>query len=759
MAFRAEIRIKEAKDKGLPNNPYIIVQAASHMFDAATEKFLFRHGLNRVGVVHGVETWSIPPSPAAAPLYLVALIEKKYGLRTDKKTRAMLDAAIQEHVPEDGLERFLGRGASTEAGNLELVVHSGSGVFIANCSETNSARAELLAGAGWLPLRNPSEVLRQRFGSAPYITRDPLIAANLMPFMTKAAAAKQKEMFAKFLANIKLSESQEVPEGFNVPAPEGQEYLAFQKGGIHMISQSGKGGLIADDMGLGKTIQGIGVMNSRPDMKRALVVCQANMRLKWVDEIEKWKIHEGLTVGHAEGDNWPDTDIVVINYDIVERHEKAIRAVEWDVILPDEAHNMKNEETIRALTILGTLSLDQEDDEFKPPVPLAPGGQMVHLTGTPKPSRLAEMWPLLSSSRPDLWGRGAEARRIFLNRYEPPVLIKKKFTDRNSGREYTRVIPLPGKPRRELEFQMRLRGSGSFIRRLKRNTPGLPQKFRTPIRMPFSLTSEEQKELASINADFGNLMEGIAARFARDITPGASRTAGALIDVIDGIAPNSPEFHEIARVRKNLGLLKAPICARFIADELDEDADLPPELRRKTVVFAHHKEVIDILERMIEARYPNSVCRYDGKVTSAKKREKLVQDFQTMPGKRIFLMSLSGATGITLTAAARERIVEPDWSPSNMAQIEDRIWRLGQEENCDIGYLFVPNSLDLSIGAALVRKMETDERALNGISMRGLKPRAGAGREKISRDNMLDGMPEPAAREKAPEDAQQLRLI
>jgi len=721
MSFKVEIRKKEAKSKGLPDKHYIVVRGSSHKFTPSVEKFLFRHGLNRLGITGGMETWSMMPSVTPAPIYLVALIDQKWGSSMDPYTKKLLEEAKQAHKPADGLERFLGQDIGIDAGDQALKVVAGKGVFIANCSADNKARITLLEGAGWLPVPVVSEKLARAYGSQPYMTRDAILSAGMMPFMNKDALDRQAAMMRDVQANIASSQSQEAPADFNIAAPEGLEYLPFQKVGIQMIAKSGKGGLIADDMGLGKTIQGIGILNARPDARRVLVACQANMRLKWVDEIEKWKINENLTVGHAEGDVWPDTDVVVINYDIVARHEDKIRATEWDLFLTDEAHNLKNEETKRTMTLLGAMSEELDSEDYVPPVPLAPGGQLVHLTGTPKPNRISEMWPLLSSSRPDIWGRGKRARQIFINRYEPPTLFKKKLV--RNGRQFEVIQAIPGKPVREAELQLRLRASGAFVRRMKRDTPGLPQKFRTPIRMPFSLNEEERKELASINADFGNIMEGIAARGARDITPGASRKAGALIDVIEGISPGSPEFHEIARVRRNLGILKAPMSARFIIDELHEDEDLPEDARRKTVVFAHHKDVIDILERMINAEFPGSVCRYDGSVNSAKKRESLVNAFQTQKKKRVFLMSLSGATGITLTSAYRERIVEPDWSPSNMAQIEDRIWRIGQEENCDIGYLFVPNSLDLAIGSALVRKMETDERTLNGLKMRGFKSR------------------------------------
>ena len=101
---------------------------------------------------------------------------------------------------------------------------------------------------------------------------------------------------------------------------------------------------------------------------------------------------------------------------------------------------------------------------------------------------------------------------------------------------------------------------------------------------------------------------------------------------------------------------------------------------------------------------------------SDKKRQKIIDQFQEDPSKRvIIIISLSGATGTTLTAAARMRVVEMDWLPANMIQIEDRIWRIGQLQNVDIGYLFIPESMDVKLGNLIIERMVSEEASLNTI--------------------------------------------
>lgn len=714
MPIKFTIASKPARFEGGSPVYNATVSGPAEIFTKSMRQLLFLHGLNALGKGRGeFEVWSSRYVVGAPMHYLGALLSRKFRIQIDPGTRREIEAAVGEPLST----RLGGPGP----GERPLSVTAGSQIFIANCSEEHWARRQFLTGAGWLPIQNPSAAVVRKFGTMPFATRDPFIASNLDPFMDAEARRAVGLKLGECKANMKISQTQEAPEDFAVPVPEGLDYLPFQKTGISQVLKTRKSALIADDMGLGKTIQGIGILNGRPDAKRVLVLCQANMRLKWVREIEKWKTNPDLTVGHAEGSNWPDTDVVVINYDIAARHVERMRATEWDLILTDEAHNLKNEDTQRTQAVLGTLLSASSDADFIPTLPLAAGGQMVHLTGTPKPNRVSELWPLLTTSRPDLWGTGPLARMAFLNRYQPPTLIKKTITKGN--RSFEKILAMPGKPIRELELQMRMRGSGSFIRRLKRDTD-LPPKFRTPLPMPYKLSKEDVDMLRSVETELADLIARARQAEGHGVVAGESREATELIDVISGKSLKV-DFSEIARVRANLGALKAPMAARFIIDELLEEKEFAPEDRRKTVVFAHHKTVVETIARLAREEFPNGVLVYDGSA-SAKKRQDMIDRFDSDPSAVLMIITLAGATGITLTASSRMRVVEPDYSPSNMVQIEDRIWRIGQMRNVDIGYLFIPDSMDANVGLSLIQKMETDERTINTMSFRGMNVTAPA---------------------------------
>jgi SNF2 family DNA or RNA helicase len=724
MALKINVKRRDAKFKGDKAKFNVVVSGPRETFTPPMCRSLELNGLAPMMDEGGSVIWSSMPQIGGAPFYLAHLMAYKHGAIIHSNCRRQALDIVDERKPMDGIDHILGSNGAVPAGRMKLRVIASSTDFAVNCEEGDVQRREFLEAAGWLPIKNMNARIAEKLGSQPYRTRDPFIAGNLEPFMSDAAKKVLREKLKTAGKNIMASKQHTADGAMDVPAPEGLDFFPFQRKGITMAVESPGGTIIADDMGLGKTMQGVGIINVTPEARKILVISQANMRLKWAREIDKWKIDPDLSVGVAESSTFPDTNVAVINYDILSKNLVALRAVDWDIIICDEAHNMKNPEAQRTQAVLGNL-LDVDGVKG---LTLSKDGKMIHLTGTPKPNRIDELWPLISSTRPDIWGSGPEDFQIFKNRYCPPILIKRQVPNKFGGKAREIIIPMNGKPIRETELHLRLRGSGSFVRRMKRDNPDLPPKFRTPLEIPVRLSKAEKDSLRDAELDLEALTKATSGGEVRE---GATTMAGAVISQITRMDPDSPQFHEMARVRRNLGMIKAPHCAKFIIDELEAEKDFAPEHQTKTVVFAHHKDVIGIIKAEADKRMKGAFLVYDGSVGSAKKKQALVDQFQSDDKIRCMIISLAGNSGITLTESARMRVVEPDWSPSNMIQIEDRIWRIGQEKNVDIGYMSVAGTLDARIGMAIASKMETDERSINSISFKHKAP-SKSGPEKIN---------------------------
>jgi len=140
------------------------------------------------------------------------------------------------------------------------------------------------------------------------------------------------------------------------------------------------------------------------------------------------------------------------------------------------------------------------------------------------------------------------------------------------------------------------------------------------------------------------------------------------------------------------GLAKAPAIIELLNDEL-------PALG-KVVVFAMHTTVIDA----IAAGVGPAAAVIDGR-TSAKKRQGLIDAFQTTAWPKVLIVQLhTAAVAITLTAARHALFAESDWTPAVMAQAAKRLHRVGQGASVLCRVVSLAGSIDERINAIVMRK-------------------------------------------------------
>ncbi len=116
------------------------------------------------------------------------------------------------------------------------------------------------------------------------------------------------------------------------------------------------------------------------------------------------------------------------------------------------------------------------------------------------------------------------------------------------------------------------------------------------------------------------------------------------------------------------GLSKVDGVCDFIENLADNGA--------KFLVFAHHMVMLDGLQKFAEKQKIGFV-RIDGQVKPELRHER-VKQFQYDNNIRMAILSIMAASqGLTLTAASCVVFAELAWTPSIMAQAEDRAHRIG----------------------------------------------------------------------------------
>ncbi|HBY21601.1 MAG TPA: hypothetical protein DEG71_11470 [Clostridiales bacterium] len=129
------------------------------------------------------------------------------------------------------------------------------------------------------------------------------------------------------------------------------------------------------------------------------------------------------------------------------------------------------------------------------------------------------------------------------------------------------------------------------------------------------------------------------------------------------------------------------------------------EQEQSVVIFTCYNFVVD---EILKA-FPADSVKLTGDC-SQKQRQEAVEQFQA-GNKKVFISNIiAGGVGITLTKAQTVIVNDFDWVPANHAQSEDRIHRIGQNEKCNIIYMYASKAQSDEIMAGLL------EKKLNNIS-------------------------------------------
>jgi SNF2 family DNA or RNA helicase len=206
----------------------------------------------------------------------------------------------------------------------------------------------------------------------------------------------------------------------------------YQVIGIEWLSSQKKlglkGAILGDVMGLGKTLQAIGFItkNVNAGLQNNLVICPGTLIENWKIEIAKFspklkvlthfgKYRTGIPAGLI------NYDVVVTSYDALVADHAILRAVNWNIVVLDEAQQIKNPEAKRTIRSKG--------------LPRAFG---LAVSGTPLENRLRDIWSLSDFAQPGLFGSEDEfsneyesdsSGAIEVNRVLRSLMLRRKLSD------------------------------------------------------------------------------------------------------------------------------------------------------------------------------------------------------------------------------------------------------------------------------------------------------------------------------------------
>lgn len=291
--------------------------------------------------------------------------------------------------------------------------------------------------------------------------------------------------------------------------------------------------------GLGKTLGSLASAEVSGNFP-LIIVCPSVVKINWQRETERWIGREAqILSGRKVYDI--TSDVVVINYDILDAWTDVLIGMNARAIVFDEAHYIKNPQSKRAQAAKKVA----EDIE----------GMIFMLSGTPTPNSVHDLvMPLDVLGVLDHFG----GRRKYVNRYCPPVQTR-------YGIAYSKTHN-----RRELHENLK---NSCLVRRRREDCLDLPEKIR--VRYPVKVKVDTDMKFYQ---PFVDMMEEPTLLEAQRVL----KTADA--DML---------YDAFLRERMAVGRAKIPHIM-----EIANDTDEP------LVIMVHHKEVVDELMKRLKKRKP-----------------------------------------------------------------------------------------------------------------------------------------------------------
>lgn len=457
----------------------------------------------------------------------------------------------------------------------------------------------------------------------------------------------------------------EVPETLNATL---RDYQLEGFRWMFRLSHWGAGGCLADDMGLGKTVQTIAFLLSQKDKGPSLVIAPTSVVPNWEKELRKFAPDElrpviindvrdrALVVNNAKAG-----DVILSSYGVLTNSTEALLQRDWNVIILDEAHQIKNR-----WTKVSKAAMDLK------------GNSRFILTGTPVQNSLSDLWNLFQFINPGMLGKFEQFKAKYSSHDDKEASEKM---------EMLKSITQP-----------------FILRRTKENVlEELPKKTEFDYIVP--MTANEQ-------AYYEKLRSGIEDVFAAG-SNNKNSNGGQALDITF--------FEGLTKLR--LACCSLELQNPVWAEGSSKIRELKFILQRifdmdtRMLIFSQFTSFLGLVKPLLkDLGIP--FLYLDGS-TPLDQRSKMVEQFQNGESQ-MFLISLkAGGLGLNLTAANHVILLDPWWNPSIEEQAIDRAYRIGQMRDVTVIRLIAAQTIEEKIVKLQEFKKGISDNILEGTGNSG----------------------------------------
>ncbi|KAI0721210.1 P-loop containing nucleoside triphosphate hydrolase protein [Fomitopsis betulina] len=444
------------------------------------------------------------------------------------------------------------------------------------------------------------------------------------------------------------------------------------------LHHNGLNGILADEMGLGKTLQTISFLGYLKHYRSIpgphLVVVPKSTLQNWSREFELWTpdVNTALLTGSKEERAEliatrlipQDFDVLITSYEVCLIEKSALKKFSFQYIVIDEAHRIKNVDSILSQIVRSFLSR----------------GRLL-ITGTPLQNNMKELFALLNFICPEIFSDYADLESF---------LHKDEAEAEGDDAKSKKLVEALHKILRPF-----------LLRRVKSDVEKnlLPKK---EINIYVGLTEMQRKWYRSVLEKDIDAVNGLTGK-----KEGKTRLMNVVMQLrkvtchpylFDGAEPGPP-YSTDEHIIENSGKL-------VILDKLLNNMKAKGS---RVLIFSQMSRMLDILEDYcVFRRY--KYCRIDG--STAHEDRILAIDEYNKPDSEKFIFLLTtraGGLGINLTTADIVVLYDSDWNPQADLQAMDRAHRIGQTKQVYVFRFITEGSVEERMLERAAQKLRLDQ--------------------------------------------------
>ncbi|UQD52720.1 ATP-dependent helicase [Bacillus methanolicus] len=425
--------------------------------------------------------------------------------------------------------------------------------------------------------------------------------------------------------------------------------------------------ILADEVGLGKTIEAGLILKEymiRGLVKKVLILVPASLVTQWASELNTKFFIPAIT--QRKSYVWDQCDVVVSSIDTAKRspHREIIYEQDYDLIIIDEAHKLKNNKT--------------KNYEF---VQNLKKKFCLLLTATPIQNRIEEIFHLVSLLKPGHLGNES----AFFEKYK---------RDSRSLNDDKRLRELVNK------VMIRNRRTDTGIEWTKRHVETIPIELTKEERELYDAVTDLRSEGNWVNSSQFSVMT-----LQREACSSREAVFYTLKNMLEKQESPSKAFQE------QIQYLVSKVEAVKTNSKAKKALELIQKINDKVIIFTEYRATQMYLQWFLKQHGITSVPFRGG--FKRGKKDWMRELFQNQA--QVLIATEAGGEGINLQFCNHIINFDLPWNPMRLEQRIGRIHRLGQEKDVIIYNFATKDTVEEHILKLLYEKIHLFEKVIGEL--------------------------------------------